>query len=180
MQLLSSTLYIQNYELNANDVVYLGNVSQIKTGKLNAEEADENGLYPFFTCGSKELRIDEPAFDCEAIIIAGNGEISVKHYKGKFNAYQRTYVLEPSEYFYLFLKECENSIKTLKNNSQGSVIKFITKSMLENISIKVNDESSATDRKLGQIYNLILNYKKQINCLNRMKSLLLKKYFTSL
>ena len=180
LQLLSSTLYIQNYELNAKDAVYLGNVSQVKTGKLNAEEADENGLYPFFTCGSKELRIDKPAFDCEAIIIAGNGEISVKHYKGKFNAYQRTYVLEPSEYFYLFLKECENSIKTLKNNSQGSVIKFITKSMLENISIKVNDESSVTNRKLGQIYNLVLNYKKQINCLNRMKSLLLKKYFTSL
>ena len=180
MHLLSSTLYFQNYELDANDVVYLENVSQVKTGKLNAEEADENGLYPFFTCGSKELRINEPAFDCEAIIIAGNGEISVKHYKGKFNAYQRTYVLEPSEYFYLFLKECENSIETLKNNSQGSVIKFITKSMLENISIKVNDESSIINKKLGQIYNLILNYKNQINYLNKMKTLLLNKYFTSL
>ena len=180
LQLLSSTLYIQNYELNANDVVYLGNVSQVKTGKLNAEEADENGLYPFFTCGSKELRIDEPAFDCEAIIIAGNGEISVKHYKGKFNAYQRTYVLEPSEYFYLFLKECENSIETLKNNSQGSVIKFITKSMLENISIKVNNESSVINKQLGQIYNLMLNYKKQINYLNKIKNLLLNKYFTNL
>ena len=180
LQLLSSTLYIQNYELNANDVVYLGNVSQVKTGKLNAEEADENGLYPFFTCGSKELRIDDPAFDCEAIIIAGNGEISVKHYKGKFNAYQRTYVLEPSEYFYLFLKECENSIETLKNNSQGSVIKFITKSMLENISIKVNNESSVINKQLGQIYNLMLNYKKQINYLNKIKNLLLNKYFTNL
>lgn len=173
------TIYSQNNIQESNKLVLLGDVSQIKTGKLNAEEAVENGKYPFFTCGNNELKINKYAFDCEGIIIAGNGEISVKHYKGKFNAYQRTYVLEPSEYFYLFLKECENSIETLKNNSQGSVIKFITKSMLEDIAIKINDESQIINEKLGQIYNLILNYKKQIDCLTKVKNILLNKYFTN-
>jgi type I restriction enzyme S subunit len=72
----------------------LGEVCQIKTGKLNANEQVENGLYPFFTCDMNPYRIDTYAFDCEALLLAGNGNIgSVKHYIGKFNAYQRTYVL---------------------------------------------------------------------------------------
>lgn len=178
MQKLASVLYELNSCKKTNKTLFLGNVAQIKTGKLNAEDSEKNGLYPFFTCGSRELKINKYAFDCEAIIIAGNGEISVKYYKGKFNAYQRTYVLEPSEYFYLFLKECENNIEALKNNSQGSVIKFITKSMLENIAINVNDNSYIINDKLGKIYNLILRYKEQISCLYKIKNFLLDKYFT--
>ena len=72
----------------------LGNICVIKTGKLNANAQVENGEYPFFTCDMKPFKIDTFAFDCEALLLAGNGNIgSVKYYKGKFNAYQRTYVL---------------------------------------------------------------------------------------
>ncbi len=42
------------------------------------------------------FRIDRYAFDQEALLLAGNnaaGKYDVKYYKGKFNAYQRTYVL---------------------------------------------------------------------------------------
>lgn len=51
--------------------------------------------------------------------------------------------------------------------------------MLEDITIGINDESQKINKKLGQIYNLILNYKKQIGCLNKVKNILLNKYFTS-
>ena len=65
------------------------------TGKLDSNAATENGAYPFFTCSKEALRIDKYAFDQEALLLAGNnaaGKYDVKHYNGKFNAYQRTYV----------------------------------------------------------------------------------------
>ena len=67
----------------------------ITTGKLNANSMKENGLYPFFTCSEKPFKIDTFAFDDEAILISGNGSQvgHINYYKGKFNAYQRTYVL---------------------------------------------------------------------------------------
>ena len=72
----------------------LPELCNITTGKLDANAAVENGMYPYFTCGEIPSRIDEYAFDTDAILLAGNnasGDFNVKYYKGKFNAYQRTY-----------------------------------------------------------------------------------------
>ncbi len=74
----------------------LGRLTRIRTGKLDANAADENGAYPFFTCAVEPLRINKEAFDCKAVLVAGNGALNVKYYEGKFNAYQRTYVIESS------------------------------------------------------------------------------------
>lgn len=66
------------------------------TGKLDSNASVEKGAYPFFTCSKELLRIDTYAFDQEALLLAGNnaaGKYDVKYYAGKFNAYQRTYVL---------------------------------------------------------------------------------------
>ena len=164
------------YDLN-DDVVKLGDYCEIKTGKLNAEASCENGKYPFFTCGKDELLIDNYAFDCKAIIIAGNGEISCKYYDGKFNAYQRTYVLSPNKYFYLFQKACEFGINDLVINSQGSVIKFITKGMLESISFPQNEQLESTNLTLESIYNLMFKYRKINKKLKEIKHRLLSKYF---
>lgn len=72
----------------------LGDICSITTGKLNANARSENGLYPFFTCNEEPYAINEYAFDMEAIFISGNGNIGhINYYKGKFNAYQRTYIL---------------------------------------------------------------------------------------
>lgn len=123
------------------------------------------------------MLINEYAFDCNAIIISGNGEISVKYYNGKFNAYQRTYVLEPNVYFYLFLKECELNIDKLKKDSQGSVIKFITKGMLEKISIPLNTNASNANEELEQIYAYISKINVEIKNCQMIKKILLSKYF---
>ena len=174
-----SDLIYHEYSMNDlnHDVVKLGDYCEIKTGKLNADASCENGKYPFFTCGKDELLIDDFAFDCKAIIIAGNGEISCKYYDGKFNAYQRTYVLSPNKYFYLFQKACEFGINDLIINSQGSVIKFITKGMLESISFPLNEQVELTNLKLESIYNLIFKYRKMNEKLKEIKQLLLSKYF---
>lgn len=76
------------------DYVLLGDICEIKTGRLDANAMEEDGVYPFFTCSKDVYRINQYSFDCEALLMAGNGDIGdVKYYKGKFDAYQRTYVL---------------------------------------------------------------------------------------
>ena len=76
--------------------VKLGDICQITTGKLDANAQVDNGIYPFFTCAEQPFKIDSFAFDTEALLISGNGANLgyINYYKGKFNAYQRTYVLD--------------------------------------------------------------------------------------
>lgn len=178
LKLFSDNVY-KHYLKNENElsVLSLGDFCEIKTGKLNANESDKNGIYPFFTCSLTESNINNFAFDTKAIIIAGNGDISVKYYEGKFNAYQRTYVLTPTKYFYLFLKECENNISELKSASRGSVIKFITKDMLSKIKIKIYNNAEIVNDKLQNIYNNIMELNNKIKELKDIKSQLLNKYF---
>jgi type I restriction enzyme S subunit len=77
-------------------ITNLSDIVDIKTGKLDSNQADENGKYPFFTCAPNPLRINDFSFDTEAILLAGNnadGIFHLNYYRGKFNAYQRTYVI---------------------------------------------------------------------------------------
>ncbi len=74
--------------------VKLGSVCSITTGKKDVNQGNVNGDYPFFTCSREYTFSDEYSFDCEALLIAGNGVLGTTHYyNGKFEAYQRTYVL---------------------------------------------------------------------------------------
>ena len=120
----------------------LGEVAElITTGKLNANAMEENGIYPFFTCNENPYKINTYAFDMEAILISGNGSQvgHINFYKGKFNAYQRTYILGNfvnqilSKFVYYYLKsELRNYIIT--NSKKGSV-PYITLPMLEKFQI---------------------------------------------
>ncbi|RMA78618.1 type I restriction enzyme S subunit [Metamycoplasma subdolum] len=174
---ISTKIYQAHKLEKSQQSLTLGECCVIKTGKLNANQEDKNGKYLFFTCSQENLRINNYAFDGKAIIISGNGEFTCKYYEGKFNAYQRTYVLNPTKYFYLFLKEVELNINQLKNGSQGSVIKFITKGMLEVISIQISKDSNSINNKIKYIYNLISNVEKEIENLKKIKQKLLEKYF---
>ncbi|MCU0791397.1 MAG: restriction endonuclease subunit S [Opitutaceae bacterium] len=81
-------------------------VRSIKTGKLDANAMVEGGEYRFYTCAKNHYWIDKYAFEGEALLIAGNGAHLgyIHHYIGKFNAYQRTYVLQNIEVNVIFLK----------------------------------------------------------------------------
>ena len=115
------------------------------TGKLDSNAAVENGAYPFFTCAKEDSQIDTFAFDCEALLLAGNNasaDYSVKHYKGKFNAYQRTYVItlkdERNSYEYSAFV-LENLLLELKRMSKGSSTKYLTLELLNRIRIPIPD-----------------------------------------
>ncbi|WP_239505643.1 restriction endonuclease subunit S, partial [Providencia stuartii] len=69
----------------------LASLCTIKTGKKDVNEGNPEGNYPFFTCASEPTKSDNYSYDCEALLIAGNGMLGKTHYfNGKFEAYQRT------------------------------------------------------------------------------------------
>lgn len=115
----------------------LSELVTLSTGKEDANFATEQGIYPFFTCSEKILKCDVYSFDTQAILLAGNGTFSVKRFTGKFNAYQRTYVLEPKSknlYPIVYFVIIDNVIK-FTSGSRGSIIKFITRGDIEHIDV---------------------------------------------
>ena len=104
----------------------------------------EGGAYPFFTCSREDFRIDRYAFDCEALLLAGNNanaDYSVKHFKGKFNAYQRTYVLtlknEANNTFAYAKVALERKLTELKRISKGTNTKYLTLGILGTLGIQL-------------------------------------------
>lgn len=123
-------------------LVPLGELVDFRTGKLDSNAAVENAEYPFFTCSPTTLSIDNYSFDTEAVLLAGNnanGIFPVKYYYGKFNAYQRTYVIEPKDREILSTKWLYFRIKHVTNELQqmsiGSATKFLTKKILDAYTI---------------------------------------------
>lgn len=107
----------------------LGEFFPIVTGKKDANISSKSGKYPFFSCSQNISWTNDYSFDGFAIIVAGNGDFNVKWYNGKFEAYQRTYVLIPynptlTSWLYYAVKYNLNMITI---GARGSVIKFITK-----------------------------------------------------
>lgn len=115
----------------------LGEVTPIKTGKKDANFGTVDGEYPFFTCALEPIKSPSYSFDTSAVILAGNGDFNVKLYRGKFEAYQRTYVLEPNDtnmLYLLFFCVSEN-MNRLAIGASGSTIKFLTKGMIESLDL---------------------------------------------
>ena len=65
--------------------VRVSDLTKIRTGKLDANASSEDGKYPFFTCSKEPLRISTYTYDCECVLVAGNGDLNVKYYNGKFD-----------------------------------------------------------------------------------------------
>jgi type I restriction enzyme S subunit len=153
-----------------NGVEYkkLKEICNITTGKLNANKSIENGEYPFFTCGKDVLKIDKYAFDCEALLISGNGANVgiINYYKGKFNAYQRTYVITnfDNNINVMYIKYVlDNYLKKhIQDNKKDSGIPYIVLDTLTNFEIplppleiqneivKILDKFSELEEKLEE------------------------------
>lgn len=153
--------------------VKLGQLVSIQTGKLDANAAVFGGKYPFFTTAKEISRINEYAYDGEVVLVAGNGDLNVKYYKGKFNAYQRTYILTSNsnvrmKYLYYFL---DKYIEVLRYQSIGGVIKYIKLNNLSDAQIpmrsifeqdkiigileKLDNEIIIRSKQLSELSNLV-------------------------
>ncbi len=179
--------YLQNIDAKK---VALNDLVNITTGRLNSNEAVDNGEYPFFTCSRDVFAINKYAFDLEAILLAGNnasGDFNVKHYKGKFNAYQRTYVITVNEksqvlYRYLYF-QLLNSLKEFKNQSVGANTRFLKIGMIYNLQIPLpnieeqNQIINTLDNLLFKTQQLEAIYQHKLIELEELKKSILQKAF---
>ena len=157
----------------------LGDISPIKTGKKDANCGQVDGEFPFFTCAQEPIKSPSYSFDTSAVILAGNGDFNVKMYRGKFEAYQRTYVLEPNDVnmlYLLFFCVLENMNK-LATGASGSTIKFLTKGMIESLDLYVPtiDTLCAFNKIIEPIQRQKENLSTQIRHLTEARDRLLPK-----
>ena len=138
----------------------LGDICEIKTGKLNANSKVENGKYLFFTTAQEISYINEYAFEGESLLVAGNTNIGdVKYYEGKFNAYQRVYVLQDFKninavFLMHFMKM--NLKCYLESKKKQSAMTYIVLKDLENFEIPI--PSLETQEKIVKILDKFTNY----------------------
>lgn len=157
----------------------LGSIAPILTGKKDANYGTLDGNYPFFTCSQEPIKAPSYSFDAEAVLLAGNGDFNVKLYRGRFEAYQRTYVLIPSnaDLLYVLYNSVAKNMVKLANGASGSTIKFLTKRMIENIDVLVPtntilNEYNSLRRKIQQDLE---NIKSQLRLLTESRDRLLPK-----
>ena len=73
----------------------LTDVARIRTGKVDANHQAGDGKYAFYTCAFGQFKSPTWSFEGPSVILPGNGaNVGVTFfYDGRFEAYQRTYVV---------------------------------------------------------------------------------------
>ena len=160
----------------------LGELAFITTGKLDANAAKKDGEYNFFTCGKEILKTNSYAFDGEAILINGNGDLGyTRKYVGKFNAYQRTYVLQGFVMDYEYIEHAIHKFlpDRIKNESIGGAMPYIKIDSLMNLElpIPVVQEAVAVTRFLNELDSLLSLHQRKLEKLKILKKAMLEKMF---
>lgn len=146
LEALAETLFRHLFVENIQDdwvEMKLGDFFEVKTGKKDANYSVEKGTFPFFTCSKQTLLAPSYSFEGAAILLAGNGDFNVKRYVGKFEAYQRTYVLIPYnvKYFNFLYTFIKYYLDDITGGHRGSVINFITKNMISDFPVVIPKEN---------------------------------------
>ena len=178
-QALFRHYFVDNPERGGWGKRSLGEFFPIKTGKKDANFGTKDGKFPFFTCAQTASHAPSYSFDGSAILVAGNGDFNIKYYTGRFEAYQRTYVLMPYNeellgFLYFLMKK---DLSLITGGSRSSVIKFITKGMIKNYkSLLPNDRELVI---IAPIFNELLtsmsHNKERIQTLTTLRDSLLPK-----
>lgn len=147
IKLLEEEARIEYKSIQKNEKLYFKKgieVFNFNTGKLNSNAAVVNGTYPFFTCGQEILRTNTFSFDEEVVLLGGNNASAIYpvfYFKGKFDAYQRTYIIKPKPEVYISFKYLyfywESKLDHLKNISTGAATKFLTLKILNDMDISL-------------------------------------------
>ena len=164
----------------------LVDISSMQTGKLNSNAAVPNGIFPFFTCAQETYRINKAAFNTEAVLLGGNnanGVFPLKYYKGEFNAYQRTYIIEALDRNvldtrYLFYA-LQSALSKFQAASIGAATQYLTKPILNNFKIGVPglDAQKRIVNLLSSYDDLIENNRRRIALLEEAARLLYREWF---
>lgn len=161
----------------------LGEFAKITTGKLDANAMVNDGDYDFYTSGIKKYKIDTYAFEGPAITIAGNGAtVGYMHLAdGKFNAYQRTYVLTKflADRNFLYNSIRKNLPKKIQQESRTGNIPYIVMEMLTQLTLKLpcQKEQETIGYFFVIIDNTITIHQRKLDQLKNLKQTLLNKMF---
>ena len=157
----------------------VGDIAPIITGKKDANFGTPDGEYPFFTCSQEPIKAPSFSFDCAAVLLSGNGDFNVKLYRGKFEAYQRTYVLSPccAQHLYLLYYTISANMTKLAAGSSGSTIKFLTKGMIDGINLNVPNYEilESFNKKVEPIQSSRESLQSQLRLLTEARDRLLPK-----
>ena len=183
-QLLTGEKRVKGFENSVWKEVRLGEICKITTGKLDANEMVPNGKYRFYTCAKDYFYINKYAFDTEALLISGNGAYVgyVHYYKGKFNAYQRTYVLdsfiENIRFIKFFLDK--NLKKRISNEKMEGNTPYIILSTLSEMLIHLPSltEQNAIAQILDTAHQELKLYEQKLQLLQAQKKTLMQKLLT--
>ena len=180
-QLLTGEKRVKGFENSVWKEVKLGEICKITTGKLDANEMVPNGKYRFYTCAKDYFYINKYAFDTEALLISGNGAYVgyVHYYKGKFNAYQRTYVLDSFIENIRFIKHFldKNLKKRISNEKMEGNTPYIILSTLSEMLIHLPSltEQNAIAQILDTAYQELKLYEQKLQLLQAQKKTLMQK-----
>lgn len=175
--------------MNPRRYAKLSSLVAFRTGKLDSNAAVTDGAYPFFTCAQTTYQINSFAFDTECVLLAGNnagGIFPLKYYNGKFNAYQRTYVIETKDerklsikYLYFYLRPY---LKAFEQQATGATTKFLTMKILHNVDIPILhiEEQKKIAAILSAYDDLIENNQRRIALLEKMAEELYREWFVRL
>jgi type I restriction enzyme, S subunit len=164
----------------------LSELVAFKTGKLDSNAAVPDGDYPFFTCSQETLRTNTYSFDTECVLLAGNnanGIYPLKYFHGKFDAYQRTYVVKPRDPDILTTKFLYYSLRPklseLRSFSTGAATKFLTLTILNETEIEV--PPLPVQRRIAGVLSaydeLMENNQRRIRILEAMARALYREWF---
>jgi len=149
------------------------------TGKKNANVAGGKGQYPFFSCSQEILWTDDYSFEGKAILVAGNGDFNVKRYNGKFEAYQRTYVLIPDnpDLAGILYYAISKGLSDITIGARGSVINFITKGNIADYKIAIPNNliDLSIITTINSLNETIDNLKAENQNLSQLRNALLPK-----
>ena len=162
----------------------LGDITKISTGKLDANAMVENGKYDFYTSGIKKYRIDVAAFEGPSITIAGNGAtVGYMHLAdNKFNAYQRTYVLQEFlvDRSFIFSEIGNKLPKKIKQEARTGNIPYIVMDMLTELKLSI-PQNNSEQQKIGsffkQLDDTIALHQRKLDLLKEQKKGFLQKMF---
>ena len=157
----------------------------LTTGKLDANAMSPDGSYRFYTCAKDFYYINNYAFDCEALLISGNGAHVgyIHYYKGKFNAYQRTYVLSnfsaEIKYLQYYLSEKFSERVLLEVKAGGTP--YITRNTIVDMLVKLPssiDEQKAIAKILSDIDEELLKLEERHNKTKQLKQAMMQELLT--
>ena len=162
----------------------LGDITKISTGKLDANAMVENGKYDFYTSGIKKYRIDVAAFEGPSITIAGNGAtVGYMHLAdNKFNAYQRTYVLQEFlvDRSFIFSEIGNKLPKKIKQEARTGNIPYIVMDMLTELKLSI-PQNNSEQQKIGTFFKqldyTITLHQRKLDLLKETKKGFLQKMF---